>query len=142
MNLNKVMLAGNLTREVEVSYTPKGTPVAVLGLAVNERWRDGDGTMQERTTFVDCQAWGKTAEALEKHFHKGKAIFIEGRLRQEEWTDKETQKKRRKTLVIVDGWQFVGSGRPEDRTSPRAARPAAQERETSDAGVEGDEIPF
>ena len=158
MNLNKVMLAGNLTRDVELKYTPSGREVAEMALAVNERWKNADGQVQEATTFVECRAWGKLAEVLAKHFHKGKPIFIEGRMRQEEWTDKETQKKRRKTLVVIDTFQFLndGKGAGASERSPgglRTARPAGgtavtgeehwkQPGPTVAEGMEDDDIPF
>jgi single-strand DNA-binding protein len=149
MNLNKVMLAGNLTRDVELKYTPSGREVAELALAVNERWKNADGQVQEATTFVECRAWGKLAEVLAKHFHKGKPIFIEGRMRQEEWTDKETQKKRRKTLVVIDTFQFLNDGKGAGAGSPggqRTARPAGGEAVTEGSplaeGMEDDDIPF
>lgn len=149
MNLNKVMLAGNLTRDVELKYTPSGREVAELALAVNERWKNADGQVQEATTFVECRAWGKLAVTLANHFHKGKPIFIEGRMRQEEWTDKETQKKRRKTLVVIDTFQFLNDGKGAGERSPggqRTARPAGGTAVTEGSslaeGMEDDDIPF
>jgi single-strand DNA-binding protein len=149
MNLNKVMLAGNLTRDVELKYTPSGREVAELALAVNERWKNAEGQVQEATTFVECRAWGKLAATLANHFYKGKPIFIEGRMRQEEWTDKETQKKRRKTLVIVDTFQFLNDGKGAGAVGgQRTARPAGGAAVTRDGGselaegMEDDDIPF
>ena len=79
---NKVLLMGNLTRDIEVRHLPSGQAVGNIGLAVNRRWRDqNSGELKEETTFVDCEAWGKTAENISKFFSKGKPIFIEGRLR-------------------------------------------------------------
>ena len=101
MNYNRVMLGGNITRELELRYTPKGTAVLEIGLAVNRKWRDAEGQTREDTTFVECRAWGRQAEVIAEQFYKGRPIFIEGRLALEEWEDKETGKKRRKTLVIV-----------------------------------------
>ena len=126
MNLNKMMLAGNLTRDPELKFTPNGTPVLDFGIAVNHRWRDDAGNLKEDTYFGDCRAWGKQAESIAQHFHKGKPIFIEGRLAQEKWIDKETQKERRKTLTIVKEWQFCGDARGAAGGGKREAAPASR----------------
>ena len=80
-NYNKVLLMGNLTRDVELKYTPGNMAVANLGIAVNRRYKGNDGEMKEETTFVDCEAWAQTAENLSKWFSKGRPIFLEGRLK-------------------------------------------------------------
>ena len=81
-NYNKVILMGNVTRDIELRHLPSGMAVAEIGLAINRRWRDtATNEMKEETTFVDCTAWGKTAENISKFFSKGKPIFLEGRLR-------------------------------------------------------------
>lgn len=107
-NLNRVMLMGNLTRDPELRYTPNNTAVANLGLAINRRWRDQQGQQQEETTFVDCEAWGRTAETLNQYLKKGRPVYLEGRLRLDQWQDKDGN-NRSKLKVVVDTFQFIDS---------------------------------
>src|SRR5688500_16681287 len=88
-NFNRVLLLGNLTRDPELRYTPNNTPICKIGLAVNRKWRDQQGEMKEEVTFVDCDAFGRTAETINQYLRKGRPIFIEGRLRLDQWQDKE-----------------------------------------------------
>jgi single-strand DNA-binding protein len=115
MNYNKVILGGNITRDIELRYTPKGTAVCTLGIAVNRKWRDDSGAEHEGVSFHDCQAWGKTAEVIHQYFHKGRPIFIEGRLDQDEWEDKATGQKRTRLKVVGEQMQFLGSPQGGDR---------------------------
>lgn len=108
-NYNKVLLMGNLTRDIELRHTPGNQAVANIGLAVNRRYRAGDGEMKEETTFVDCEAWGKTAETMSKYLHKGRPVFIEGRLKLDTWQDKNDGSNRSKLRVVVESFQFVDS---------------------------------
>ena len=108
-NFNRVFLMGNLTRDVELRSTPSGHQVAKIGLAVNRRWRDQQGQDHDETTFVDCEAWGKTAEIMAKYLAKGRPVFIEGRLKLDQWTDKESGQNRSKLGVVVETFQFVDS---------------------------------
>ena len=89
-NFNKVILAGNLTRDPELRYTPQGTAIAKIGVAINEKWTDKEGQKKERTVFVDVDAFGKTAEVIGQYFKKGRPILIEGRLKLDQWEDKAT----------------------------------------------------
>ncbi len=107
-NLNKVMLMGNLTRDPELRYTPNNTAVANLGLAVNRRWKNQNGEQQEETTFVDCEAWGRTAEVLNQYLQKGRPVYLEGRLKLDQWQDKDGQ-NRSKLKVVVETFQFIDS---------------------------------
>ncbi|MGP1309304.1 MAG: single-stranded DNA-binding protein, partial [Phycisphaerales bacterium] len=107
-NFNKVFLMGNLTRDVEVRQLPSGGSVANIGLAVNRRFRTQDGQQREETTFVDCEAWGRTAEIMAQYLAKGRPVFIEGRLRLDQWQDKDGG-NRSKLKVIVENFQFVDS---------------------------------
>jgi single-strand DNA-binding protein len=107
-NLNRVMLMGNLTRDPELRYTPSNTAVANIGLAVNRRWRNQQGEQQEEVTFIDCEAWGRTAEVINQYLRKGRPIFIEGRLRLDQWQDKDGQ-NRSKLKVVVDSFEFIDS---------------------------------
>lgn len=138
-NFNKVFLMGNLTRDIELRHTSGNQAVANLSLAVNRRWRSADGQEREEVTFVDCEAWGKTAETLAKYLQKGRPVFIEGRLKLDTWEDKEG-KKQSKLRVVVDGFQFVdsrpggtttggGSSHEEDtgpRYEPEPQRPSSR----------------
>jgi single-strand DNA-binding protein len=108
-NLNKVMLMGNLTRDPEVRYTPKGTAVAELGLAINRVYSAENGEKREETTFVDVTLWGRTAEIAGEYLKKGRPVFIEGRLQLDSWDDKQTGQKRSKLKVVGEGMQLLGS---------------------------------
>lgn len=108
-NYNKVLLMGNLTRDPEVRFTPNNQAVANIGLAVNRRWKDANGQPQEETTFVDCEAWGRTAEVMKQYLAKGRPIFIEGRLKLDQWQDKQSGEKRSKLKVVVESFNFIDS---------------------------------
>jgi single-strand DNA-binding protein len=106
---NKVLLMGNLTRDVQLKSTSGGQSVAEIGLALNRKYKTKDGQDREEVTYVDCECWGPRAEVISKYFSKGKPIFIEGRLKLDSWEDKDGQ-KRSKLRVVVDDFQFVGGG--------------------------------
>ncbi len=107
---NKVLLMGNLTRDVEVRHLPNSNQaVANIGLAVNRRFRKADGQNGEETTFVDCEAWGRTAEVMAQYLSKGRPVFVEGRLKLDQWQDQQGQ-NRSKMKVVVENFQFVDSG--------------------------------
>lgn len=106
-SLNRVFLMGNLTRDVELRHTNSNQAVATIGLAVNRRWRSPEGEEREEVTFVDCEAWGKTAETMSRYLAKGRPVFIEGRLKLDQW-EKEGQ-KHSKLKVVVEGFQFIDS---------------------------------
>ena len=110
-NLNKVMLIGNLTRDPEVRYTPKGTAVGDLGLAVNRRVSDGNGNWSDETTFVDITVWGTNAENAQKYLTKGRGVFVEGRLQMDTWEDKASGQKRSKLKVVAEVLQFLPDGK-------------------------------
>jgi single-strand DNA-binding protein len=171
-NFNKVLLMGNLTRDVELKSIQGGQSVAKIGLAVNRRWTGADGERKEDTTFVDCEAWGKTAETMAKFLSKGRPVFIEGRLKTDQWTDKETGKNRSRLLVVIENFQFVdsrqgggggegegggggGNWAPRSQGSSqgssqgggqssqgRAAAPAGSGRPSAPEPMDADDIPF
>ena len=127
--LNKVMLMGNLTRDVEIKTTPANQTVGNLGLAVNRKWRTPDGEDREEVTFIDCEAWGKTAEILCKYVTKGDPLYVEGRLKLDQWEDKDGG-KRSKLKVVIENFQFL-KGRDDGekaREAParQASKPAAR----------------
>jgi single-strand DNA-binding protein len=110
-SLNKVMLIGNLTREPEVRYTPKGSAVCDLGIAVNRTYVTDSNERMQETTYVDVVVWSHLAELAGKYLHKGRAVFIEGRLQMDTWEDKATGQKRSKIRVVADNLQFLDSKR-------------------------------
>ena len=130
-NFNKVILAGNLTRDPELRYTPKGVAIAKIGLAINRTWRTETGEQKEEVTFVDVDAFGRQAETIGQYLKKGRPILIEGRLRLETWDDKQTGQKRSRLGVVMESFQFMDSGRGGDGAgdAPRAARPVAAAEE-------------
>ena len=112
---NKVMLIGNLTRDPEVRYTPKGSAVCDIGLAVNRVYTSDSGEKVEEVTFVDVVLWAKMAELAGKYLHKGRPVFIEGRLQMDSWEDKQTGQKRTRMRVVGEQMQFLGSPQGGDR---------------------------
>jgi single-strand DNA-binding protein len=107
-NFNKVFLMGNLTRDPQLRYTPSQQPVCEFGIAINRKWKAGDGQMKEDVCFVSCTAWAKQAELISKHLAKGSPIFVEGRLRFHSW-DGPDGKKQSKLDVTVENFQFMGA---------------------------------
>lgn len=108
-NFNRVILAGNMTRDPQLSYTPSNTAVCEFGLAINRKWNDREGNSREETTFVDITAYGRQAEVINQYMSKGRPILVEGRLRYNQWTNKEGQKRSRLD-VIVENFTFLGGG--------------------------------
>ncbi len=109
-SFNKVILLGNLTRDPQVKYTPSGTAVAEIGLAVNRYWFDKQSnTRREETTFVDVTLWGRDAEVAGEYLAKGRPVLIEGRLQLDSWDDKQTGQKRTKLRVVGERMQMLGS---------------------------------
>ena len=123
-NFNKVILAGNLTRDPELRFTPKGTAIAEFGLAINRSWKDESGQTKEEVTFVDITAYGRQAEVIGQYFKKGRPILMEGRLRYDSWDDKATGQKRSRLKVQLEAFQFIDSQRTGGTCLPKA--PAAQ----------------
>ena len=105
---NKVILMGNLTRDVELRHTPTNQAVANIGLAVNRTYKSKEGENREETTFVDCEAWGRTAEVMAQYLSKGRPVMIEGRLKFDQWQDQQGQ-NRSKLKVVIENFQFIGS---------------------------------
>jgi len=109
-SFNKVMLMGNLTRDVEIRHTSGNTAIGKFGLAVNRKFKTQSGEQREEVTFVDCEAWGRTAEVIAQYLSRGSPIFIEGRLKLDQWEDKNGGGKRSKHLIVVENFQFINSG--------------------------------
>jgi single-strand DNA-binding protein len=112
-NFNKVYLIGNLTRDPELRVTPKGTAICQFGMAVNRQFKDESGALRDDTTFVDIEAWGKQGETISKYCTKGRPLFVEGRLKFDQWEDKTSGQKRSKLKVVLEGFQFLGTGQRE-----------------------------
>ncbi|MGA2246557.1 MAG: single-stranded DNA-binding protein [Verrucomicrobiota bacterium] len=125
-SFNKVILVGNLTRDPELRYTPKGTAIAKLGLAVNRVWTNEAGEKKEEVTFVDVDVFGRTAENVGQYMRKGRPILVEGRLRLDQWDDKQTGQKKSRLGVVAETVQFLGSpgGAGGEANGPAVARPA------------------
>ncbi len=107
-NINRVFIAGNLTRDPQVRFLANEQAVANFGVAINRRFKGADGSQKEETTFVDVEAWGRTAELVGQYLTKGRGCFIEGRLKLDSWEDKEG-KKQSKLRVVADNVQFMDS---------------------------------
>ena len=155
-NVNKVILIGRVTRDIDLRYTPKGTAVADLGLAVNRTLppEQEGGERREETTFIDVTLWARQAELAQQYLSKGRELYIEGHLVQETWDDKQSGQKRSKLKVVAESVQFLGSkpaqGQAEASTEAKpvnhkrqapATRPAKPARDP-DLDAEPDDIPF
>ena len=162
-NLNKVMLMGNLTKDPEIKYTPKGTAIANFGIAVNRNYSTDTGEKREEVTFIDIEAWGRTAEIIGEYFKKGRPIYVEGRLKLDTWDDKQTGQKKSKLRVVAESFEFLGSreggggpaggggggeqseGRAESRPASSFKKPASpppRPPADPDLDAEPDDIPF
>ena len=136
-SFNKVILIGNLTRDVELKHLPKGTAVCNLSLAVNRRWKNEAGEEKEDVYFAECKAFGKQAETIAQYVRKGHPLLVEGRLTREEWDDKKTGDKRSTTRIMIETFQFL-KGRDEGAApAPRAQAPAAPNPD-----LDADDLPF
>jgi len=153
-SFNKVILVGNLTRDPEVRYTPKGSAVCDLAIAVNRQYSLDNGEKREEVTYVDVVLWARLAEIAGEYLKKGRPVLIEGRLQMDSWDDKQTGQKRSKLRVVGETMQLLGSrqggggeggeegmsggggySKPAGRTSAPPPRPPANE-------PDDDEIPF
>ena len=144
-DLNKVMMIGRLTREPTTRYTPSNQAVCDFGLASGRKYRTASGEEREETVFVDCSVWAKGAEIFQQYMKKGKQVFIEGRLKLDQWDDKQSGQKRSKISIVVENFQFLGGGeRGGQHESPPAQRVDVRRVERQPAGDEvlGDEQQF
>ncbi|MBM3821481.1 MAG: single-stranded DNA-binding protein [Verrucomicrobia bacterium] len=152
-SFNKVILVGNLTRDPELRFTPKGTAIAKIGLAVNRVWKTDTGETKEEVTFVDIDIFGKTAENVANYLRKGSPALIEGRLKLDTWEDKQTNQKRSRLTVVAETVQFLGSPRSQEgsqgsgefnrgRVQSSGGNPAPASTEGGEDGPSDDEVPF
>ena len=133
-NYNRVVLAGNLTRDPTLSYLPSQTPACEFGLAVNRKWKSKEGQSQDEVLFIDCRAYGKQAEVLNQYLAKGRSVLIEGRLKLDTW--KKDGQRHSVHRVVVENFQFLG-----DKGESQAAPKAQPEPEPEDA-PDGPRIPL
>jgi single-strand DNA-binding protein len=151
-SFNKVILMGNLTRDPELRYTPKGTAVAKIGLAVNRTWTTETGERKEEVSFIDVEAWGRQGEVIAQYVKKGRPLLVEGRLKLDSWEDKNTKQKVSKLKVVLESFSFVDSNRGDTEGgapapsrhsgAPAAAAAPAAEPLAGDGPPEGDDVPF
>ena len=149
-NFNKVILAGNLTRDPELRYTPKGTAIAKFGLAINRTWKTETGETKEEVTFVDVDAFGRQAEVVAQYMKKGRPFLVEGRLKLDQWEDKNTHQKQSKLKVVLEGFSFIDSkggdsgapAGPRSAAAPAAPAGAPLPAEPEAAEPEQDDVPF
>ena len=146
---NKVILMGNLTRDIELRTTSNGQSVASFSLAVTRTWKDQSGTQQDQTSFINCVAWGKAGEILAQYVKKGSPLLVSGRLDQRSYEDKDGN-KRQAVEVVVEDFNFVGGGRSDDSDSSYSAPSSSSNRKSQDVAVDDiddkpidlSEIPF
>ena len=146
-SFNKVIMMGNLPRDPELRYTSGGTAIAKLGLAVNRVWRDAEGQQKEETTFVDVDAFGKQAETLGQYMQKGRPILVEGRLKLDQWEDKNTGQNRSRLGVVLERFSFVGGGGGQadggGGSAPQQSAPPPSEPDGPPVDGPGDDdVPF
>jgi len=120
-SFNKVILMGRLTRDPEVRFTQGGMAICGLSIAVNERFKGSDGDWQDRATFVDVTIFGKRGEAFAAYHKSGSAAFIEGKLRLDQWDDKQSGAKRSKLFVVADSFEFVNGAEKKEKSSQGGA---------------------
>ena len=140
-NFNKVLLIGNLTRDPQLSYTPNQTAVVDFGLAVNRRWKGQDGESKEETCFVDCRAFGRLAENINKYMTKGRPLFVEGRLTFDSWTAQDGT-KRSKHRVTVENFQFLGGPAGANKTEQEISERSTEAEAEGSSSTGTDDIPF
>lgn len=147
---NKVILMGNLTRDVEVRTTPSGQSVGNFSLAVTRSWRNQDGQQQDQTSFINCVAWGKVGEIIAQYVQKGAPLLVSGRLDQRSYEDKDGN-KRQAVEVVVEDFNFVGGGRGGDdsgaQSTPRSSSAKSSSKDVviediDDKPIDLSEIPF
>jgi len=150
MELNKVLIAGNLTRDPELKTIPSGTALCEFGLASNRRWRrQGEDQLQEETCFVEVTVWGRSGENCNQYLNKGSGVLVEGRLKYDRWDDKETGKARSKLTVVADRVHFMprsGEGSGAGQGGSAASQEQKGSRETTGEFEQGPafdtEVPF
>lgn len=150
---NKTVIVGHLTRDPELRYTPNGTAIAAIGIAVNRTWTGEDGQKHEEVSFLNCTAFGRTAENIGQLMRKGSQMLVDGYLKQYVWEDKQTRQQRSAIKIIVERAVFLGGARgnqqPEgERQQQSKEWPNRRQQSSQDAGQfedgppESDDVPF
>lgn len=156
-SVNKVILIGNLTRDPELRFTPKGSALCEIGMAVNRKYKLESGEQREEVTFLDISFWGKQAEVVAKWMKKGRPLYVEGRLQMDTWDDKTTGQKRSKIRIVAEDFQFLGGDRgggeegshddehpapaPRQASAP-PARPQSAAAAPEAPSLDDDDVPF
>lgn len=141
--LNQVNIIGNLTRDPEVRHSASGTAMAKLGLAINRKYKDKAGNMVEDTTFVDVDTFGRTAEIAGQYLRKGRQVLITGRLKLDQWDDKNTGQKRSRLGVVAESVQFIGGRGDGGDNAPKLSSSRQYHADPASSGpVDDDEVPF
>lgn len=140
MAFNKVILMGNLTRDPELRSTTSGSSVASFALAITRNWNNAQGERQEETSFIDCEAWGRTGETIAKYVQKGRQLLVSGRLRQDTWQDKDTGKNRSTLRVVVEEFSFVSDGNRGGAAPQNGGEPTVEP--INDDPIDLSDIPF
>lgn len=138
-SFNRVILIGNLTRDPELRFLPKGTAVARITLAVNRTFTSGEGgEKKEEVSFVDVDVWGKQAEVINQYVKKGHPLLVEGRLKQDTWEDKTSGQKQSKLKVVLETFTFLPTGQPKTENDRAASKPETPNKAQDD----DDSVPF
>jgi single-strand DNA-binding protein len=144
-SFNKVILAGNLTRDPELRYTPQGRAICRFTLAVNRKYKLESGEAREEVTFVDVDAFGRQAEVVSQYMRKGRPLLVEGRLKLDQWEDKTTQQKKSVLRVVLETFAFIDSNRSDggpSETTPQKTAAAPAPSEPDSTPQEEDDVPF
>ena len=145
--MNRVTILGNITRDIEIRHTQSGTAIASFGIAVNRKWKDQNGQVQEEVSFFDVTAFGRQAEVIQQHMGKGSRILIGGRLKQESWTDQQGG-KRSKVVIILEDFDFIdrkqdgGPSYGQAQQAPAGRAPAGQQYQQQPATQPIPEVDF
>lgn len=139
-NFNKVILCGNLVRDPELKYTPNGKAVCKFGIAINRSWTTESGEKKEDVTFVDIDCFGRQAEVVAQYLKKGRPLLLEGRLKLDQWDDKQTGQKRSRLGVVMESFSFMDAGKDNASAKPKPATPAAAP--AAQSPIDNDDVPF
>lgn len=135
---SKAIIAGNVTRDPEMRTTTSGSQVCSFAVAVNRSYKDSSGAQQDQVSYIDCVAWGKSAELICQYVHKGSPLLVSGRLEQRSWDDKNSGQKRSRTEIVIEDFSFIGNSGVASNYTPKSAS-----AESGDAAVDtgGDVVP-
>ncbi len=138
---SKAIIAGNITRDPEMRTTGSGSQVCSFAIAVNRSFKDSSGNQQDQVSYLDCVAWGKSAEIICQYVHKGSALLVSGRLEQRSWEDKNSGQKRSRTEIVVEDFSFIGNNGNGGYSSNRGASKSADADVDMSSDVVPDDVP-